>query len=85
MWYLPDHGHTLKEIAETKGESFYRGDIADRIDEFSRKTGGYIRKKDLEDYKSKWVEPISINYRGYDIWEIPPNNQGIVALIALNI
>lgn len=85
MWYLPDHGHTLREIAETKGESFYRGDIADRIDKFSRETGGYIRKKDLEDYKSKWVEPISINYRGYDIWEIPPNNQGIVALIALNI
>ena len=85
IWYLPDHGRTLREIADTKGESFYKGEIAERIDKFSIETGGYIRKKDLEDYKPELVDPISVNYRGYDIWEIPPNNQGIVALMALNI
>lgn len=85
VWTLPDHGNTLMELADTQGESFYQGDLADRIDAFSRETGGYIRKKDLEGYRPKWVTPISVNYRGYDIWEIPPNNQGIVALIALNI
>ena len=85
IWRLPDHGRTLMEIAETEAESFYKGDLADKIDAFSRATGGYIRKRDLEDYEAKWVEPISVNYRGYDIWEIPPNGQGIVALLALNI
>ena len=85
VWTLPDHGNTLMEIADTEAESFYQGDLADRIDAFSRETGGYIRKKDLEGYKPKWVKPISVNYRGYDIWEIPPNGQGIVALMALNI
>jgi gamma-glutamyltranspeptidase/glutathione hydrolase len=78
-------GKTLKTIAETKSEAFYRGEIADKIDFFSRKTGGYIRKEDLETYHPEWVEPISVNYRGYDVFEIPPNGQGITALMALNI
>ncbi len=78
-------GKTLRRIAETKAEDFYRGELADKIDSFSRKTGGYIRKEDLEGYKPQWVEPISINYRGYDVFEIPPNGQGITALMALNI
>lgn len=85
IWRLPHHGETLMEIGDTDGESFYSGDLAEKIDQFSRKTGGYIRKKDLENYKPEWVEPISVNYRGYDIWEIPPSGQGIVALMALNI
>ena len=82
---LPDHGQTLMGIGETEAESFYSGDLADKIDAFSRESGGYIRKKDLERFKPQWVEPISVNYRGYDIWEIPPSGQGIVALMALNI
>ena len=65
---LPDHGQTLMEIGETEAESFYSGDLADKIDAFSRESGGYIRKKDLERFKPQWVEPISVNYRGYDIW-----------------
>lgn len=85
IWTFPDHGNTLMELADTEGESFYKGDIASKIDAFSRETGGYIRKKDLERYEPKWVNPISVNYRGYDIWEIPPSGQGIVALMALNI
>lgn len=85
IWTLPDHGNTLMEIADTQGESFYKGNLAEKIDAFSRETGGYVRKEDLEGYKPKWVRPISVNYRGYDIWEIPPSGQGIVALMALNI
>lgn len=76
---------TLEEIANTGAESFYRGRIAKLIDEHSRKFGGMIRKSDLEKYHPQWVEPISTNYKGYDICEIPPNGHGITVLIALNI
>lgn len=82
---LPLHAETLEEIAETKSESFYRGALADKIDAFSRETGGYLRKEDLAAYHAEWVDPISINYRGYTVSEIPPNGHGIVALMALNI
>ncbi|TDT56520.1 gamma-glutamyltransferase family protein [Fonticella tunisiensis] len=85
VWKSKDHARTLGMIAETNGEAFYKGEIAERIDRFSRETGGYIRKEDLEGYKPEWVEPISVNYRGYDVWELPPNGQGLVALLALNI
>lgn len=85
MVYLPDHADTLEEIGRTKGESFYTGRIAHLIDEESKKYGGYLRYEDLASHEALWVEPISINYRGYDVFEIPPNGQGIVALMALNI
>ncbi|MDF2519576.1 MAG: gamma-glutamyltransferase [Clostridia bacterium] len=84
-WKSEAHAKTLKLIAETNGEAFYKGVIAEKIDEFSRKYDGYIRKEDLEEFECEWVEPISINYRGYDVWEIPPNGHGITALMALNI
>ncbi len=84
MWRSPGHAETLKEIAETNAESFYRGKLAEKIDEFSRKHGGFIRKEDLAAYQPEWVTPISVNYRSYDVWEIPPNGQGMVALMALN-
>ena len=82
---LPDHAATLEEIGRTGAESFYRGAIAGRIDAESRKYGGYLRYEDLAAYEAQWVEPIRLNYRGYDVCEIPPNGQGIVALMALNI
>lgn len=82
---LPDHGDTLEAIGKTNAASFYSGQIADKIHETSIKHGGFIRKKDLENYDVEWVEPISINYKGYDVWEIPPNGQGIIALMGLNI
>lgn len=82
---LKDHAKTLREIAKTKGESFYNGELADKIDAFSKETGGYIRKNDLSKYEPEWVEPISTDYRGYTVSEIPPNGQGITALMALNI
>ena len=82
---LPDHADTLAEIGTTGGESFYRGALARRIDEESRKFGGYLRYEDLAAYRPLWVEPIRVGYRGYEVCEIPPNGQGIVALMALNI
>ena len=85
MWRSPGHAQTLRSIAETKAESFYRGELADKIDAFSRQHGGFIRKSDLAAFTPEWVKPISVNYRGYDVHEIPPNGQGLVALIALNI
>lgn len=85
LWKLPCHGDTLESIGRTNAESFYRGDLADKISYFFEKHGGFLSRKDLNDYKPQWVEPISVNYRGYDIWEIPPNGHGIVALMALNI
>ncbi|MCO7176331.1 gamma-glutamyltransferase family protein [Sporolactobacillus kofuensis] len=85
MWSSPDHAKTLRLIADTQAEAFYRGEIAEKIDRFSKENGGFIRKSDLESYHPEWVDPVSINYKGYDVWELPPNGQGIVALIALNI
>jgi len=85
MWKSEDHARTLEEIAESAAQSFYRGSLAEKIDLFSRQYGGYIRAEDLADFLPQWVEPIKVNYRGYDVWEIPPNGQGLVALMALNI
>lgn len=85
IWRSPDHAETLQLIAETKAEAFYRGELAERIDAYSRQYGGYLRKEDLEAYQVEWVNPIGTNYRGYDVWEIPPNGQGIVTLMALNM
>lgn len=84
-WKSQDHADSLKLIAETNAEAFYKGELADKIDEFSKKHDGFIRKEDLEEFEPEWVEPIGANYKGYDVWEIPPNGHGIVALMALNI
>ncbi|WP_240413781.1 gamma-glutamyltransferase family protein [Paenibacillus periandrae] len=85
LWRSPDHARTLQLIAETKAASFYTGELADQIDQYSRLHGGYLRKEDLAAFSTEWVKPVSINYRGYDIWEMPPNSQGIIPLMALNI
>lgn len=80
-----DQARTLEELAATECESFYRGALARAIDAFSRSSGGYLRESDLATYEPQWVEPVSVDYRGYQVWEIPPNGQGLVALLALNI
>ncbi len=85
MWSSPGHARTLRLIAETEAVSFYQGELADEMDTFFRKHGGYLRKEDLAAYQPEWITPISTTYRGYDIWEIPPNGQGLIALEALNI
>ncbi|MFP4287207.1 MAG: gamma-glutamyltransferase family protein [Candidatus Izemoplasmataceae bacterium] len=82
---LKHHAKTLELIGKTQGEAFYHGTLADQIDAFSKANGGYIRKEDLKNHRVEWVDPISVNYRGYDIWELPPNGQGITALIALGL
>jgi gamma-glutamyltranspeptidase/glutathione hydrolase len=84
-WKSPELAETLQAIAESRAGAFYRGELAEKIDRFFRNHGGFLRKDDLERYAPEWVEPISVRYRGYDVWEIPPNGQGIVALIALNM
>lgn len=79
------HAQTLEDIGKTNGDSFYNGEIAQKIVHFMKKHNGYIDQEDLSDYQATWVEPISIDYKGYQVCEIPPNGQGITALMALNI
>jgi gamma-glutamyltranspeptidase/glutathione hydrolase len=76
---------TLEDIASSKGESFYRGTIAERIALASEADDGAMRQEDLAQHKADWVDPIAIDYRGYQLHEMPPNGQGIAALIALGI
>lgn len=75
----------LRSIAASKGESFYRGDIAKALVAFSKQQGGAMTAADLANFKPEWVTPISQEYRGYDLHEIPPNGQGIAALMALGM
>lgn len=81
----PGLARTYRMLATEGRDVFYRGSIAQTIDVFSRRIGGYLRLKDLETHTSTWVEPVGTNYRGYDVWELPPNSQGIAALEMLNI
>lgn len=76
---------TLRTLAEGGRDAFYKGPIARSIADYMKENGGFITVEDLAATKSEWVEPISTNYRGYQVYEIPPNGQGITALIALNI
>lgn len=85
LWQSQDHARSLRAIADTHGEAFYKGELADAIDAFSKQHDGFIRKEDLMNYQPEWVDPISVNYHGYDVWEIPPNGQGLIALLGLNI
>lgn len=82
---LPDHAKTLRILADSYCESYYRGELAQKLVEFSDKTGGYLSLEDLAEYRAEWVEPVHVNYHGYDVWEMPPNGHGITALMALNI
>jgi gamma-glutamyltranspeptidase/glutathione hydrolase len=85
VWRNPEIARTLRLIAETNADDFYRGEIAERIVDFAARTGGFLAADDLARHTSDWVEPITTNYRGYDVWELPPNTQGLAALLALNI
>jgi gamma-glutamyltranspeptidase/glutathione hydrolase len=76
---------SLKLIAEKGRDAFYKGLIADEIESFLSAQGGYLKAEDFAAHYSEWVEPVSTNYRGYDVWELPPNGQGIAALQILNI
>ncbi|HEX6811296.1 MAG TPA: gamma-glutamyltransferase [Planctomycetota bacterium] len=81
----PALADTLALLATKGRDVFYRGEIAERIDAFMREHGGFLRKVDFERHGSTWVDPVSVAYRGYDVYELPPNGQGIAALQMLNI
>lgn len=82
---MPGHAKTLRLIAKHGPRAYYEGEIAERIAAFAREGDGAMTTADLRDYRADWVEPISQDYRGYTVHEIPPNGQGIAALIALGI
>src|SRR5512146_731541 len=82
---FPDQARTLQRIAETRGEAFYKGDLAEKIAAFSKQHGAALMPDDLASHANDWVEPIGLDYRGYTLHEIPPNGQGIAALMALGI
>lgn len=81
----PDLARSYELIAERGADGFYRGPIAEQIADFAAENGGYLAMRDFAEHDSVWVEPVSSSYRGYDIWELPPNSHGITALMMLNI
>lgn len=81
----PNLARSLRAIVAGGRDAFYKGGIAQEIVSFSEANGGYFSLKDFADHQSDWVEPVSTNYRGYDVWELPPNGQGIAALEMLNL
>ena len=85
LFRFPDAARTLRLIAATRGEAFYRGEVAEAMAAFAKATGGALTAADLESYAPEWVGTISQDYAGHSLHEIPPNGQGIAALIALGI
>ncbi|HXI87431.1 MAG TPA: gamma-glutamyltransferase, partial [Parvularculaceae bacterium] len=85
MFKNPDLANTLSEIAKGGRDAFYKGKIAKTIDAYFRRIGGDLRYEDFANYRGEWVEPQSVNYRGYDVFELPPNGQGFAALEMLQI
>ena len=82
---FPAHASALEKIAVTRGKAFYQGELAQRLDSAAKRDGGALRTSDLAEHRADWVPPLEINYRGYTVHELPPNGQGITALIALGI
>lgn len=85
VWQSEGHAKTLELIGQTKSKAFYDGVLSKKIVDYTKKYNGFLSSEDLREYQIEWVKPISVNYKGYDVWEIPPNGQGITALMALNI
>jgi gamma-glutamyltranspeptidase/glutathione hydrolase len=81
----PDAARTLRLIAETRAEAFYRGPVAEAVCEFAARTGGLLATDDLAKHASTWVDPLPVRYRDHEVWELPPNGQGLAALLALGI
>ncbi len=81
----PQLAATLEKIASGGRDAFYRGDIAKTICAFIREQGGFLGERDFSEHASEWVDPISTGYRGYDVWELPPNGQGLSVLQMLNV
>jgi gamma-glutamyltranspeptidase/glutathione hydrolase len=85
VWASEGHATTLERIAASGGADFYEGRLAEQIGRHAEATGGLLRASDLAAHQSEWVAPISASYMGHEVWEIPPNGQGIAALIALGV
>ena len=85
IWKNPNLANTLQAIAKGGRDAFYKGKIAHTIADYMKAQGGFLSYEDLASHHGEWVEPVSTNYRGYDVWELPPNGQGIAALQMLNI
>ncbi|PPJ40877.1 MULTISPECIES: gamma-glutamyltransferase [unclassified Pseudoxanthomonas] len=85
LWKNPRLADTLQKIAVGGRDAFYKGDIARTIDTYFKANGGFLSYEDMAAHHGEWVEPVSTNYRGYDVWELPPNGQGIAALQMLNV
>jgi gamma-glutamyltranspeptidase/glutathione hydrolase len=81
----PDLARSYRLIAQQGRDAFYKGEIASKIVAFSEKNGGHFSLKDFAEHRSDWIDPVSTNYRGYDVWELPPNGQGIAVLEMLNV
>ncbi|MEM7102241.1 MAG: gamma-glutamyltransferase [Bacteroidota bacterium] len=81
----PDLANTYEQIAKGGRDAFYKGDMAKTMANFIKEQGGFLSYEDLATHESEWIDPVSTNYRGYDVWELPPNGQGIAALQILNI
>ncbi|GAB3003821.1 gamma-glutamyltranspeptidase [Arenimonas maotaiensis] len=84
-WRNPNLARTLETIGREGRDAFYKGAIARTIDAYFRANDGFLRYEDLAAHRGEWVSPVSTNYRGYDVWELPPNGQGIAALQILNL
>ncbi|RBP52812.1 gamma-glutamyltransferase [Arenicella xantha] len=85
IWRNPNLAKTLKIIADKGRDGFYQGEVANTIANYMQANGGFLSAEDLADHQGNWLDPVSTNYRGYDVWELPPNGQGIAALQILNI
>ncbi|MCC8471887.1 gamma-glutamyltransferase [Xanthomonas phaseoli] len=85
LWKNPNLANTLQQIADGGRDAFYKGEIARTIGAYFKANGGYLSYEDMASHQGEWVEPVSTNYRGVDVWELPPNSQGIAALQMLNI
>jgi gamma-glutamyltranspeptidase/glutathione hydrolase len=81
----PYLANTYRKLIKGGRDAYYKGDVAKTITDFIKEQGGFLSMEDLATHKSEWVEPVSTNYRGYDVWELPPNGQGMAALQMLNI
>lgn len=85
LWRSEGHARTLELIGTTMGKAFYEGELTQAMIDFSNQHDGFLSFKDFADYEVEWIDPISVHYKGYDVWELPPNGQGILALMALNM
>lgn len=85
LWKNPNYADTLEILVNEGRDGFYKGELARRISDYMQANGGFLKYEDLANHQGNWVTPVSTNYRGYDVWQIPPNGQGIAGLQILNL